>query len=288
MFGYIQAAKDELKVKEWNTFRAYYCGLCKTQGKLLGPVTRLGLSYDFTMLAILLDSLAQRQSEIAAGRCMLNPMRKRPIAAPSAALEYCAYMSVELTYYKIKDDIRDKTVSAGVAALPFYASPHKKAERLYADKAEVVRTRLERLHRLEEENCRNADETAEQFAKIMEEIFAMPGLEERILRALGYNLGRWLYLADAIDDFEKDRKHGQYNPFASREDIQNSIVPLWYNLGEAAKAYELLDLKKNKGLLDNIIYLGLQGTTHRLLEPYASSAESEEGRQENAERKNAE
>ena len=116
----------------------------------------------------------------------------------------------------------------------------------------------------------------------------MPGLEERVLRVLGYNLGRWLYLADAIDDFEKDQEKGQYNPFSTREEIQRSAVPLWYNLGEAAKAYELLDLKKNKGLLDNIIYLGLQGTTRRLLAPYNGSGEAEKYQQAAMERKNIE
>lgn len=120
----------------------------------------------------------------------------------------------------------------------------------------------------------------------MEEVFAMPGLEDRVLRVLGYNLGRWLYLADAIDDFEKDKEKGQYNPFSTREEILESAVPLWYNLGEAAKAYELLDLKKNKGLLDNIIYLGLQGTTRRLLEQYDSGGNMEQNRQDAMERKN--
>lgn len=286
VFGYIQAAKEELKVKEWNTFRAYYCGLCKTQGKLLGPVTRLGLSYDFTMLSVLLDSVMDAQTEIVQGRCMLNPLRKRPVAASCEALEYCAYMSVELTYYKIKDDMLDHTVSAGIAALPFYAPPHRKVKRAYAEKTALIEERLKQLHKLEAEDCRNVDEVAEQFAKIMEEVFAMPGLEDRVLRVLGYNLGRWLYLADAIDDFEKDKEKGQYNPFSTREEILESAVPLWYNLGEAAKAYELLDLKKNKGLLDNIIYLGLQGTTRRLLEQYDSGGNMEQNRQNAMERKN--
>ena len=28
MFGYVTVNKDELKIKEWNRYRAYYCGLC--------------------------------------------------------------------------------------------------------------------------------------------------------------------------------------------------------------------------------------------------------------------
>lgn len=36
VFGYIQAAKEELKVKEWNTFRAYYCGALQNTGEAAG------------------------------------------------------------------------------------------------------------------------------------------------------------------------------------------------------------------------------------------------------------
>ncbi len=289
MFGYINVAKDELKVKEWNTFQAYYCGLCKMQGKLLGPVTRLGLSYDFAVLSVLLDSVMETQANIVRAGCMLNPLRKRWVAQQCPALEYCAYMNVELTYYKIKDDILDNKVSAGLCALPFYALPHRKVTQAFAEKTTVIQQRLEQLHRLEEQQCRSIDQVAEQFAKIMEEIFAMPGLEDRVLRVLGYNLGRWLYLADAIDDFEKDQKKRQYNPFQTREEIRQSAAPLWYNLNEAAMAYELLNLKKNKGLLDNIIYLGLQGTTQRLLANYEEQAavSNETDKQQQAlERKN--
>jgi len=30
MFGYITVNQQELKIKEYNRYRAYYCGLCKS------------------------------------------------------------------------------------------------------------------------------------------------------------------------------------------------------------------------------------------------------------------
>ena len=33
MFGYLQIEKEELLVKEFETYKAVYCGLCKQMGK---------------------------------------------------------------------------------------------------------------------------------------------------------------------------------------------------------------------------------------------------------------
>ena len=37
MFGYVGIYKDELKVKDYRLFQAYYCGLCKELGKSFRP-----------------------------------------------------------------------------------------------------------------------------------------------------------------------------------------------------------------------------------------------------------
>ena len=57
MFGYLQIEKEELLVKEFETYKAVYCGLCKQMGKDYSFLTRLTLSYDCTFYAMLLMSL---------------------------------------------------------------------------------------------------------------------------------------------------------------------------------------------------------------------------------------
>lgn len=261
MFGYVNVLQDELKIGEFKVFKAYYCGLCKEQGRLLGNVTRLSLSYDFTVLALLLDSLEDKPSEICPGRCMLHPTHKRPVAQSSPALFYCSYMSVALAYYKMKDDITDKTFSKMALGYPFFALPVRKVKRKYPEKTEQIEYFLDNIRRLELENCKNIDLPAGEFGKLMAELFAVGGSQDRILRQMGYNLGRWLYIVDAIDDFKKDQEKKRYNPFADRKSIQESIHSLWYNLSEVAAAFELLDIKRNKPLLDNIIYQGIKNST---------------------------
>ncbi len=48
MFGYVTPCKMELKIKEYEKFRAYYCGLCKTIKKDYGELPRVTINYDMT------------------------------------------------------------------------------------------------------------------------------------------------------------------------------------------------------------------------------------------------
>ena len=51
MFGYIKPLTPELRIREHECYRAYYCGLCRAMGKCTGQCSRMTLSYDFVFLA---------------------------------------------------------------------------------------------------------------------------------------------------------------------------------------------------------------------------------------------
>ena len=76
MFGYIRPDQKELKIKDYDVFRSYYCGLCKALGKRYNQVVRLGLSYDMTFLAILADSLSENPIKIKKQGCLKNRGKK--------------------------------------------------------------------------------------------------------------------------------------------------------------------------------------------------------------------
>ena len=57
MFGYIRVDKSELKIKDYEMYKAVYCTLCRKLGRKYGILSRLTLSYDFTFLALLNMSL---------------------------------------------------------------------------------------------------------------------------------------------------------------------------------------------------------------------------------------
>ena len=53
MFGYVKVCKPELRVREYEEYKAVYCTLCKTLGKEYGVLSRVLLRYDATFYVLL-------------------------------------------------------------------------------------------------------------------------------------------------------------------------------------------------------------------------------------------
>ncbi|MDF2878321.1 MAG: hypothetical protein K0S30_1417, partial [Clostridia bacterium] len=123
MFGYVTPLKDELKIREYTTFKSYYCGLCFHLKKEFGNLPRMTLNYDMTFLAVLLDSLTDKESTIQMKKCMTSPIKKKAVILDNEALTYAANMNVALVYYKLLDDAADnKSLKSKIlaAVLSFY------------------------------------------------------------------------------------------------------------------------------------------------------------------------
>lgn len=272
MFGYIKPLVCELKVREKALFDANYCGLCRTIGKKYGQSARLALNYDSAFIALLLGSCGTpvRAEE---GRCLLKPQRRRMIMPATEALEYAAAMNVLLAWYKLDDDWRDeRSVKAKAASAAFIAAK-KRAEKEYPGLAGAIKCGLDELSKLEAENCGELDKVCDAFANLMKNCLAdwekAAGTDEKelkIMRHIAYNMGRWVYLADAWDDREDDAKKGLYNPFASSgATVERAEFLMYMSLNEASQALDLLDITVNRELLENIIRLGCYKVTEDLI-----------------------
>jgi hypothetical protein len=115
---------------------------------------------------------------------------------------------------------------------------------------------------------------AEEQGKIVGTILSKMVKEEtqrKILYYLGLSLGKWLYIVDALDDFEKDKRKNVFNPLVKKYngDLEKARSELRRHLkkciDEIWKAYDLLDIKRNKTILDNVIFLGIPTTTEKIL-----------------------
>jgi hypothetical protein len=89
---------------------------------------------------------------------------------------------------------------------------------------------------------------------------------KRILARMGYMLGRYIYLCDAIDDLPRDIKDGSFNPLKGVDDTEQIAGMLRLSIAEVGSAYSLLSPHYFVEILDNIIYLGLLNQANRLLE----------------------
>lgn len=275
MFGYIKTDKGELRVKEQELYKAVYCTLCKHSGKRYGFVARMSLSYDFTFLALL--SLAQNQEEpkAKAGRCVVNPMKKCAYICgmEGDAFALASAASVILLHYKLLDDKTDEKGFKRFSRSLLYLLSKRGYKKAVKDRPEIEaiaaeyykgQTEAERL------TPNSLDACAEPTAKMLGELCCLTGPESsrRVLQRMGYCMGKWIYLMDAAEDYEEDLKKGKFTPFGQAEqDIKGRATPILNNcFTEAAAAYQLLNIRRFGGIMENILYLGLKQVQTNILE----------------------
>ena len=269
MFGYVKACKPELKIKEYEIYKAVYCSLCKKLGKSYGILSRFTLSYDFTFLALLNMSLQDGCDGFYQKRCAFNPLKKCNYCKNDDAIDMPAAAAMIMLYYKILDNISDERglKRFGYWCMkPIFVSAHKKAAKKYPNIETAVSEYITKQSELEKTHCTSIDEAADPTAKVMENILVLcsdDDTQKRVLQRIGYCLGRYIYLLDAIADLQNDIKNGSYNVLRNvgEKEVNERIKSqLYFCVNETARAFELLDIKKYKTILGNIIYLGLEET----------------------------
>lgn len=276
MLGYITPDKPELKMKEYEMYSAYYCGICKAIKKRHGEIPRLVLSYDSVLLAMILAAVDGSRPTVKLERCIIHPIKKRPIVYNEAAVDYAADMLVVLAYYKFKDDWADERKAIGAVGMFAFRNLHTKITGMYPDTCDIINKSIIQLAELEKRNCQSMDEAAEPFAQLMKAVFSGSKITEEVeiqdaLGTIGYNIGKWVYLIDAVDDLEKDLEKNRYNPLKGIKDEENYKKRLEFSLicalENASVAVKKLALEKNKGIIENIIYFGLLKKTESILGP---------------------
>lgn len=269
MLGYVTIEKSELKIREYDVYQAYYCGICKSIGERLGQIPRMALSYDGAFLALLLSGLSEEADDIKEEHCIVHHIQKRPTARNSKAVDYAADVMTVLAYHKFLDDWNDDRSCKGFVGKTALQRAYSKLSKTYGSLCSKTESALERLSFLEREKSGKIDEVTAAFADIMEEIFTGYMTEcnqRRILGQMGRSLGKWIYLIDALDDYGEDRKRENYNPLIYRQNKLEGMDDLIYNyLADISIAYDLLDIKKHEGILNNIIFMGLRRRTDVIL-----------------------
>ena len=274
MFGYVIPCKMELKIKDYEKFKAYYCGLCISIKNQFGELPRLALNYDMTFLAILLDSLANTKNTYIKNRCIAHPLKTRVKVVDSAAIDYAAFCNVALLYYKLLDDFNDdKSIKAKIKA-GFLQRYIKTSDIQKINQLNFIEKRLKELDNLESKiDTSLLDELSHPFADLTAYIISNYAEDIDIkfdLYWLGYNLGKWIYIIDAFDDLEKDMALKKFNAIEASlnknnllfEDfkikIENRIDVLLCDCARSCYEYFCnLPIEKNKLLIENILLFGL-------------------------------
>ncbi len=263
MFGYIKPLKPELKIKDYATYRSFYCGLCRALDKRGGLKSRITLTYDCTFLIILLTSLYEPETKFANRRCIANPV-KRHKEAYNIYTDYAADINLMLSYLHFEDDIVDDKSIKGYIGAWLFKHQYKRISSKYENKAEVIRKCLIKLNEIEKEPVGPDTplNAATYFGELLAEVFVQgddPYKDD--LSKMGYHLGRFIYLMDAYDDLVEDIKKNRYNPLKmiyNESDFDAKAEKLLKDeMAAAAYHFEKLPCTLYGDILRNIIYAGV-------------------------------
>ncbi len=277
MFGYIKPNYPYLYLKDDTLYRALYCGMCKSIKKANGNIARFSLTYDIAFMSLLVHSIKGVDVEVKNSKCVAHAIKSRPMAKADEISLLLADVNLILAKYKISDDILDE--KKGKVKNLIFSKGYKKAVKRHSKVDEIVKKQYILLTDYEKSSCSSVDMVSDCFAKMLEEIssYALGEFANENTDLLFYTIGKWVYLIDALDDYDKDIKKSNYNVFKAcfNESDYNSLIKNHYNeivsifgsvFAQMTESYQKIEFKFNKDLSSNIIYRGIPNETKRILE----------------------
>lgn len=275
MFGYIGPDRPYLFIKDETLYKALYCGVCRAISAECGQMARTALTYDMAFMSALVHNIRGEDVKIVRRRCPVHPIRRRPMTETDDVTRLLACVNTVLAYYKLTDDKADGDKRGALRFL--YNKGYKRALKKYPNVVDIVSGQMRAQAELEKQGCTSIDMACEPTAQMMRQLSAevLGEHSNEHTEGLSYAIGKWVYLIDALDDYDKDVKKGNYNPFYEAFGEKTRAEMLAKNGEEAdfvfksvfaANAENLKNIRFyfNHDLTDNIILRGLPAATQRV------------------------
>lgn len=263
MFGYININGSELTEENKKTYQAYYCGLCRQLKDGCGTKGQILLSYDLTFLIVLLTGLYELENKKIEFLCPLHPTKRRK-AFINEATEYAADMNLVLAYHNLIDDWKDDHSYAKKALAKILDKDYARIIEKYPRQVKALEYYMEQTEKLERQKESNLDLVSGLTGEMLGEIFCWKeDIWKEELKTLGFYMGKFIYLMDAYEDFEKDKKKNVYNPLKYMELNGNQDFEticrllLTSMISECAKSFERLPILLHADIIRNVLYSGV-------------------------------
>lgn len=277
MFGYLNIRRETLADEKQGLWQTFMCGLCVSTKKLVGNLPRMFVNNDVNTFNVLFHAIANEDVTIDRAHCVAHPFRKRPILRTTEITDKLAIANVILTYWNLYDDVVDGAGAKKKLALKAVAKGYRKAAKQWKELDEQIADSYRSLRITEKANDDSIDRVAHHFALLSTHFCTLTLGDKADIYAqnLCYNLGKWVYLIDALDDIADDIKKGNYNPFVSCYHANTAAeVATHYDeikyvmytaLNRTAQCYNDLNLTKYRCVTDNLVYDSIRHTTETIL-----------------------
>jgi len=279
MFGYVVPDKNIIKDEQFALYGAFFCGLCKLLGEKYGQMRRLATNYDITFFAAFAHDQLNQPVEFAEERCVGSPVQKRAVIKPNPLMERIAALNIIFSFYKAEDNVIDGGGAGAAAVKKLLSKSFLKAAAAEPKLDGIVKEGYAALRVLEKANESSIDRVADCFASLLRgcgsEILGECATDSA-LRMI-YNVGKFVYLADALDDITDDAKKKRYNPLLAAlgeckgrvKFIQTHKEQLTFvfavTVNRAIECFNGIEFNQSYSLIQNIIYYGLRKKTDELL-----------------------
>ena len=197
MFGYVLINKEELKFKEYDVYKSYYCGLCQTLNNRSGRFAQLTLNYDMTFLQLLLTGLYEPKTKLENFRCKIHPFKKS-IKRRNEITDYIADMNLFLAYLNCIDDWEDEKKLSRKIYTIIVKNKVKKIKKQYPEKTAKLEAILKKSSEYEKKKEYDIDKISSYSGELMSELFLYKEDEwNQTLSRMGFFLGKYIYIIDA-------------------------------------------------------------------------------------------
>lgn len=276
MYGYITPDKSKLYQKDFLLFRAFYCGVCKTCSKSHGTLPRLSTNYDIAFLSVFLHSYLNVLPEFCKQNCILNPFKKKDIVKTSLLMQDIMNLNILLTYHNIQDKIIDGDGFKNCIYSSVFKRAYNTAVKIFPEIDKTIIDNYQDLRALENQNCQSIDRVSHCFADMLSKCIKLiikkhnGDYENTHLMNFLYNLGKYVYLMDALDDLKSDYKSNNYNPFLTHfggftdktKFIEKNKTDIDFiinmTINQIIENFNQLTITEGRDLLQNIIYYGFR------------------------------
>ena len=195
--------------------------------------------------------------------CPLHPTKRRK-AFINEASEYAADMNLILAYHNLIDDWKDDHSYAKKALAKILDKDYARIVEKYPRQVKALEYYLEQTEKLERQKESNLDLVSGLTGEMLGEIFCWrEDIWKDELKTLGFYMGKFIYLMDAYEDFEKDKKKNVYNPLKYMELNGNQDFEticrllLTSMISECAKSFERLPILLHADIIRNVLYSGV-------------------------------
>ena len=245
MFGLMKARTCSLSPELKRHRRLHYCGTCKTIGGLYGHRSRALLNHDTVFLAELLSALSGEDQQLGewsspyqSYNCLALPRAATDMPLP---LRYAAAATMTLADFKLADHVLDSDQRRWRIIRRVFSKGFERAAAQLAAwdfPVEALRRALRSQESREARALRMTDSVDAALAGLAEPtatataLFMAHGARlvnvtaaADVMQRVGRAFGALTYLLDALEDYDKDSRSGDFNAIRAAFRLGDERLP---------------------------------------------------------------